>query len=75
MTGLIFFIAILCLVALLVALAKAVLDGAAKAGWMKGDKFFEFRNGWKIVIKGILFRLVRSLYVQRDTKADIYRYF
>lgn len=58
MTGLIFFIFILFLVALLVALTKLILDGCAKAGWMKSDKFLEFRNGWKIVIKGILFRLV-----------------
>ena len=58
MTGLIFFVFILLMVAVLVALAKAILDGFAKAGWMKSDKFFEFRNGWKIVIKGILFRLV-----------------
>ena len=65
MTGLIFFIAILCLVALLVALAKAALDVAAKAGWIKGDKFLEFRNGWKIVIKGILFRLVSLFHPQR----------
>lgn len=58
MTGLIFFIFVLFLTAVIVALAKAVLDGFAKAGWMKSDKFLEFRNGWKIVIKGILFRLV-----------------
>jgi hypothetical protein len=60
MTGLIFFIFILFMTAILVALTKAILDGCAKAGWMKSDKFLEFRNGWKIVIKGILFRLVCS---------------
>ena len=58
MTGLIFFVFVLVMVAVLVALAKVILDACAKAGWMKSDKFFEFRNGWKIVIKGILFRLV-----------------
>jgi hypothetical protein len=58
MTGLIFFVFILVIVAILVALAKVALDGFARAGWMKSDKFLEFRNGWKIVIKGILFRLV-----------------
>ena len=56
MTGLIFFVFILVMVAVLVALAKAILDGCARAGWMKTDKFHEFRNGWKIVIKGILFQ-------------------
>lgn len=58
MTGLIFFIFVLLMVAVLVALTKAILDGCAKAGWMKSERFLEFRNGWKIVIKGILFRLV-----------------
>ncbi|KAK5265681.1 putative flavin carrier protein 3 [Exophiala xenobiotica] len=64
MTGLIFFIFILFMTAILVALTKAILDGCAKAGWMKSDKFLEFRNGWKIVIKGILFRLVLLGFVQ-----------
>ncbi|KIY03268.1 uncharacterized protein Z520_01735 [Fonsecaea multimorphosa CBS 102226] len=64
MTGLIFFVFILFLVAVLVALTKVVLDGCARAGWMKSDKFLEFRNGWKIVIKGILFRLVLLGFVQ-----------
>ena len=58
MTGLIFFVFVLLMVALIVALAKVALDSFAKAGWMKSDKFLEFRNGWKVVIKGILFRLV-----------------
>ena len=58
MTGLIFFVFILFMVALVVALTKAILDACAKAGWMQSDRFLEFRNGWKIVIKGILFRLV-----------------
>jgi len=64
MTGLIFFIFVLFMTAILVALTKAILDGCAKAGWMKSDKFLEFRNGWKIVIKGILFRLVLLGFVQ-----------
>jgi len=62
MTGLIFFIAILFLAAILVALTKAVIELCARAGWMKSDKFSEFRNGWKFVIKGILFRMVSALF-------------
>lgn len=58
MTGLIFFIGILIIVAILVTLVKGILEGLAKAGAMKTDKFRDFRNGWRIVIKGILFRLV-----------------
>lgn len=61
MTGLIFFLFVLVVVAVLVGLAKLVIEGIVKAGWMKSDKFSEFRNGWKIVVKGILFRLVSSL--------------
>ena len=58
MTGLIFFIVIMCLVALCVALFKGFCEIAVKSSWMKSDKFLEFRNGWKVVLKGILFRLV-----------------
>ncbi|RMZ91379.1 hypothetical protein DV736_g1393, partial [Chaetothyriales sp. CBS 134916] len=64
MTGLIFFVAVLFFATLLVTLTKLALDVAARAGWMKSDKFAEFRNGWKIVIKGILFRLVLLGFVQ-----------
>ena len=58
LTGLIFFIVFCFFVATLVALFKAFCESAIKAGWMKSDKFSDFRNGWKIVLKGILFRLV-----------------
>jgi len=64
MTGLIFFIGILVIASICVALAKAAIEGAARAGWMKSDKFRDFRNGWRIVIKGILFRLVLLGFVQ-----------
>lgn len=60
MTGVIFFIFILLLVAVLVALAKVTLDFLAKRNAIKADRFSEFRAGWKVVIKGILFRLVSS---------------
>jgi hypothetical protein len=58
-TGLAFFVAFVIAVSICVALFKAGCEGAAKAGWIKGDKFQDFRNGWRIVLKGILFRLVR----------------
>lgn len=58
LTGLIFFMIFVVLTALGVALFKAFCEGAVKAGWFKGNKFEDFRNGWKIVLKGILFRLV-----------------
>ena len=64
MTGMIFFIGVLIIASICVALVKAAIEGAAKAGWMKSDKFRDFRNGWRIVIKGILFRLVLLGFVQ-----------
>lgn len=60
LTGLIFFMVFVVFTAIGVALFKGFCELAVKAGWFKGNKFEEFRNGWKIVLKGILFRLVRS---------------
>jgi hypothetical protein len=58
LNGLIFFLIFCFFVAILVALLKGYCEMAVKAGWMKSDEFTDFRNGWKIVLKGILFRLV-----------------
>ena len=58
LTGLGFFVAFIVFVTIGVALFKGVCELAARNGWIKGEKFQEFRNGWKIVLKGILFRLV-----------------
>lgn len=58
MTGLIFFMIFVVMVSIGVALFKVFCEVAVKAGWFKGSKFEEFRNGWKIVLKGILFRVV-----------------
>ncbi|TQB74086.1 hypothetical protein MPDQ_005142 [Monascus purpureus] len=57
MTGLIFFVVFVCGVMLLVAGFKGICELLAKAGKMQTDKFQEFRNGWKVVMRGILFRL------------------
>lgn len=61
MTGLIFFVVFVALVMIGVACFKGICELLAKSGHMKGDKFQDFRNGWKIVMRGILFRLVSSL--------------
>ena len=60
LTGMIFFVVFCVVVSIMVGLFKGFCELAAKQGWMKGDKFSDFRNGWKIVLKGILFRLVSS---------------
>lgn len=64
LTGLIFFMIFVIFTAICVALFKGFCELAVKAGWFKGDKFEEFRNGWKIVLKGILFRLVCNMPTQ-----------
>ena len=62
LTGLIFFMFFVTFTAVGVALFKGFCEVAVRAGWMKKDKFEDFRNGWKIVLKGIMFRLVRLPY-------------
>lgn len=59
MTGLTFFIIFVLFVMLLVAAFKAICELSVRAGWLQSDKFQDFRNGWRTVLKGILFRLVR----------------
>jgi hypothetical protein len=75
MTGLIFFIVVCVVVALVVALFKAFCEMAVKAQWMKSDKFSDFRNGWKIVLKGILFRLVSLLTALATLCTNVNRFF
>lgn len=75
LTGLIFFIVVCVVVAVVVALFKGFCEMAVKAQWMKSDKFQDFRNGWKIVLKGILFRLVGNSTSSRHHHANINRFF
>lgn len=60
LTGLTFFIIFLFGVALAVALFKGICELLVRGGRLKGDKFQDFRNGWRTVLKGILFRMVRN---------------
>ena len=57
-TGYSFFIIFVLFVTLGVVTFKYVCEGLVKAGKMKSDKFVDFRNGWRTVLKGILFRVV-----------------
>lgn len=61
MTGLSFFIVMVCATALAVTAFKGASEFAIKMKWIRGSKFVEFRNGWKTVLKGIIYRLVRPL--------------
>lgn len=82
MTGLIFFIVFVALTALCVVAFKGFCELGVKARWFKGDKFEDFRTGWKVVLKGILFRIVLIGYpqivilclwelTQRDSAAEV----
>ncbi|KAK0728562.1 hypothetical protein B0T26DRAFT_673073 [Lasiosphaeria miniovina] len=57
MTSLIFFVILVIFTTLCVAAFKGLCELAVKRGWMKGDTFLDFRNGWFTVLKGILFRI------------------
>ncbi|KAJ5482839.1 hypothetical protein N7539_006285 [Penicillium diatomitis] len=57
MTGLIFFVVFVAIVVIIVTTFKGVCELLAKQGKMKTEKFQDFRNGWKTVLRGILFRL------------------
>lgn len=58
LTGLIFFIILIIFVILIVAICKVCCDTAVKRQWIKPDKFRGFRRTWKILLRGILYRLV-----------------
>lgn len=57
-TGYTFFIIFVLFVVLFVVLFKFICEALVKSGKMKSDKFQDFRNGWKTVLKGILFRII-----------------
>lgn len=58
LTGYAFFVIFVMFVVIGVGLFKLALEGLARSGKMKSDKFQDFRNGWLTVLKGILFRIV-----------------
>jgi hypothetical protein len=57
-TGYVVFVAILVLATVGVAMFKGICELFIKQKWMNQDRFFEFRRGWTMTIKGILLRLV-----------------
>lgn len=58
LTGLIFFCAFMFFVIVGVLIFKGIIELCVRQKWMKSDKFLEFRNGWQLVLKGIMFRIV-----------------
>lgn len=57
-TGLIFFCLFVIITILGVAAFKGICELLVRTKKMKSDKFLDFRNGWLVVLKGIMFRLV-----------------
>ncbi|PHH75878.1 hypothetical protein CDD80_1994 [Ophiocordyceps camponoti-rufipedis] len=62
MTGLIFFYLLFVITVLTVAAAKGILELCRRKKWT--SRFIEFRNGWRTIIKGILYRLALLTYPQ-----------
>ncbi|KAJ5638055.1 hypothetical protein N7490_007934 [Penicillium lividum] len=82
LTGLIFFVVFVFIVIIIIAAFKGICELLVKHGRMKGDTFQDFRNGWKVVTRGILFRLtligfpqmcILCLweFTQRDSPAEV----
>lgn len=59
-TGYTFFVAVLLLVAICIASFKGICEGLVNARKMDPARFQEFRNGWRLILKGVLLRLVRK---------------
>ncbi|KKA31251.1 hypothetical protein TD95_002739 [Thielaviopsis punctulata] len=57
LTGLTFFCLFVILTMIGITLFKVITEVLAKNKVMKPDRFQEFRNGWRTVLKGILFRI------------------
>ncbi|KAG6008039.1 hypothetical protein E4U21_005052 [Claviceps maximensis] len=57
MTGLTFFCLFIIVTAIGVAAFKGIIELCALGGLLAKDRFLEFRNGWSVILKGIMFRL------------------
>ncbi|KAI5283337.1 hypothetical protein KEM52_003416, partial [Ascosphaera acerosa] len=64
LTGYIFFIVFVFVVIVIVLLFKGYCELATRRGWIKSNKFQDFRRGWKTVLRGILYRLTLIGYPQ-----------
>lgn len=64
LTGLAFFCIFVTFTIFVVLLFKGFCELAVKQKWLKSDRFLDFRNGWQVVLKGIMFRMVLIGYPQ-----------
>lgn len=81
-TGYVFLVIFIMAVTIGVFAFKYVCDALVKAKKLKPEQFHEFRNGWTLVLKGILFRIVLIAFpqmvvlcfwelTQRDSSAEV----
>ncbi|KJK82807.1 hypothetical protein H634G_01944 [Metarhizium anisopliae BRIP 53293] len=64
LTGLVWFSLFVIVTAIGVVAFKGILELFASRGLVSKDKFLEFRNGWRIILKGIMFRVCLIGYPQ-----------
>jgi len=57
LTGIVTYVVVMVFCCILVALAKFIMDGMAKARIIKHDRFIDFRTSWLPTLKGILYRI------------------
>jgi hypothetical protein len=57
-TGYTFFVIFVLFVTIGVVAFKYILEALVKAGKLKHDQFVDFRNGWRTVLRGIMYRVV-----------------
>jgi Transient receptor potential (TRP) ion channel len=81
-TGYVFLIIFIMVVTLGVIAFKYVCEGMVRAKKLKPEQFTDFRNGWTLVLKGILFRIILIAFPQmvvlcfweltkRDSSAEV----
>lgn len=58
LTGVIFFNIFVIITVICVLLFKGFIELAVRANWFHKDKFQDFRNGYLVVLKGIMFRII-----------------
>lgn len=57
-TGFTFFVLCGYVLAGFIMVCKYVIELSIKCGWMKSDRFIEFRENWRMVLKGSLLRYI-----------------
>lgn len=62
LTGFFFFCITLVFTAIVVALAKGFCDLVVKFKIVKDDRLNEFRGGWRVLLKGVLYRITMMGY-------------